>query len=281
MRTVPNKTDLKKLLRSAQSQGLSVGFVPTMGALHEGHLSLVRRSKKDNAVTVASIFVNPTQFGPNEDFERYPRDPERDQSLLSREKVDYLYAPSKEDIYAPGSSTYVDETELSQVMCGAFRPGHFRGVCTVVFRLFQIVQPDRAYFGQKDAQQLRIIEKMAEDLGLDIRIIGCPTLREGDGLAMSSRNAYLSEEERTVAPQIYAALKEAQSAFTGGERSVSRVLETAKDALGRHPAIQTQYLELRRWRDLRVEEAITEKSVLAFAGYLGKTRLIDNVILTP
>ncbi len=281
MRTVVHKEELSKLLQSAQKQGLSIGFVPTMGALHEGHLSLARRSKKENALTVVSIFVNPTQFGPNEDFDRYPRDLQHDQELLSREKIDYIYAPETGDIYPAGFSTFVEETELSKVLCGVFRPGHFRGVCTVVFRLFRIVRPDRAYFGQKDAQQLRIIEKMTEDLDLEIQIVGCPILREKDGLAMSSRNIYLSGEERVIAPQIHAALQKAQAAFTQGERDTHNLLEMAKSVLAPFPAIETQYLELRRWRDFGVEEKTTEKSVLAFAGHLGKTRLIDNVILIP
>jgi pantoate--beta-alanine ligase len=281
MQIVRRSDELRQLLRSAQKQGLSVGFVPTMGALHEGHLALVRRSRKENAVTVASVFVNPTQFGPNEDFEKYPRDLEKDAGLLGREKADYLYAPDAKDIYPDGFSTYVEETELSKVLCGAHRPGHFRGVTTVVFRLFQIVAPDRAYFGRKDAQQLRIIEKMVEDLGLAVRIVGCPTVREPDGLAMSSRNAFLSEEERSVAPQIRTALAAAEALFKRGERNSGAIVESACAHLAKFPVLQIQYLELRSWRDLSTADSVNEESVLAFAGHLGKTRLIDNVLLTP
>jgi pantoate--beta-alanine ligase len=281
MQIVRKSDELKKILRSAQKQGLGVGFVPTMGALHEGHLALARRSRKENAVTVASVFVNPTQFGPNEDFERYPRDLEKDAELLGREKADYLFAPDAKDIYPDGFSTYVEETELSKVLCGAHRPGHFRGVTTVVFRLFQIVSPDRAYFGRKDAQQLRIIEKMVEDLGLPVKIVPCATVREADGLAMSSRNAFLSGEERSVAPQIQAALVAAETLFKRGERGSGAILESAGAHLAKFPALQIQYLELRRWRDLSTADSVNEESVLAFAGHLGKTRLIDNVLLTP
>jgi pantoate--beta-alanine ligase len=281
LKAVHKIRDVKSALEPLQRQGLSVGFVPTMGALHEGHLSLIRKSKSENALTALSIYVNPTQFGPGEDFEKYPKDLERDLELASKEKVDLVYLAETEEIYPKGFSTFVEETELSKVLCGAHRPGHFRGVCTVVFRLFQIVSPDRAYFGTKDAQQLRIVQKMVEDLDLPVVIVPCPTHREKDGLAMSSRNRYLSPEERVKACALYQALGAAHSAFDQGERSARKLLETAKDRLNTTEGIRLQYLELRRWNDLRDVDTIEKKSILAIAAYLGSTRLIDNVIIDP
>jgi pantoate--beta-alanine ligase len=281
VKIVHKASEFRDHLWGVQKQGFAVGFVPTMGALHEGHLSLIRRSKAENAVTVVSVFVNPTQFGPNEDFDRYPRDLERDAKLALSEKADFLYAPESPEIYRSGFSTYIEETALSRVLCGAHRPGHFRGVLTVVFRLFNLVRPDRAYFGRKDAQQLRLIEKMAEDLGLDVEIAACPTVRDPDGLAMSSRNAYLVEEERAVAPRIYGALRAAEAAFDAGERRSDRLVDLARAVLAACPSFSVQYLELRTWRDLAEADVVSERSVLAVAGVLGKTRLIDNVILDP
>jgi pantoate--beta-alanine ligase len=281
LRILASPHETRHLVQEACREGKKVGFVPTMGALHEGHLSLARKAKQENDLCVMSIFVNPTQFGPQEDLAAYPRPFEKDRTLAEGAGVDLLFSPRQEDMYPPGHSTYVEETSISQCLCGAHRPGHFRGVCTVVLKLFQTVPAHRAYFGRKDAQQLRIIEKMAQDLDLDIRIVGCPTVREKDGLAMSSRNVYLSPEEREEAPVIFAALQEAERAFQRGERSAEKLLAAARRTLSPAKRLTVQYLELRRWRDFELAEDVTETSLLAFAGFCRRTRLIDNVLLTP
>lgn len=252
-----------------------------MGALHEGHLSLVRRSKAECDRTVMSIFVNPLQFGPKEDFGQYLRPIETDRALAKNAGVDFLFFPPTDEVYAKDRSTHVEETLISRPMEGVFRPDFFRGVCTVVLKLFATVRPDRSYFGQKDAQQLRVIEKMTNDLNLDVTIIGCPTVREKDGLAMSSRNAYLTPAERETAPTLYAGLKKAHDAFERGERSTAKLVEKARKHIDAQPALGVQYLEARRWRDFESVDRISEKSILAAAAYLGKTRLVDNIILLP
>ena len=275
-----DRDELREGVSALRKRGLSIGFVPTMGALHEGHLSLVRRAKTDGAVVV-SIFVNPTQFGPNEDFDRYPRTTETDLALLRSVGVDVVYLPSVEALYPEGFSTTVEETRLSQVLCGKFRPGHFRGVTTIVAKLLHLVSPNRMYLGQKDAQQLRILEKMAEDLDFEVEILGCPTIREPDGLAMSSRNAYLSTDHRAKATTVYAALVRAKAAFLEGERSSEKLKRWAEEELLRVPDLKIQYVELVRWSDLAVEDRVKELSILAVALYIGSTRLIDNVFLDP
>lgn len=280
MIVVQNAEECRQAIAQIRKK-LAVGFVPTMGALHEGHLSLVRRSKTENPFTVLSIYVNPTQFGPNEDFDRYPRTPERDQALAEQAGVDLLWTPTDQEIYPGRFSTFIEETEISRHLCGRFRPGHFRGVATVVFRLLQIVQPDRMYLGRKDAQQLRILEKMAEDLGLGVKAVGCPTVREKDGLATSSRNILLTPKEREIAPEIFAALSEAEKAFQKGERAARSLVSIVEQRLRRHREIQVQYVELRRWSDFEAAPTIQETSLLATAVLLGKTRLIDNVLLAP
>lgn len=198
--------EMKEIAKKLKKEGKSIGFVPTMGYLHEGHLSLVRLSKQQNDITIMSIFVNPIQFGPNEDYDRYPRDFERDKSLAEKEGVDYIFYPSVEEMYPEDFKTVVSVKKITEIMCGKSRPGHFDGVATVVLKLFNIVNPDRAYFGQKDAQQLAVIKQMVKDLNLDVEIVPCPIVREQDGLAMSSRNVYLSEEERKSATVLYRAL---------------------------------------------------------------------------
>jgi len=203
--------------------GKSIGFVPTMGYLHKGHLSLVEAARKENDVVVVSIFVNPTQFGPNEDYNRYPRDLERDLRLLEPIGVDYVFNPSVEEMYPAMYSTYVEEVELSKYLCGASRPGHFRGVCTVVTKLFNIVKPTKAYFGQKDAQQFRVLRRMVRDLNMDVEMIEMPIVREEDGLAMSSRNVYLSPEERKEATRLYKSLLKAKELIESGERDVQKI----------------------------------------------------------
>lgn len=217
MVVVKNIDEMKKICRELRKEK-TIGFVPTMGYLHEGHLSLVRRSKKENDITVVSIFVNPTQFGPNEDYNSYPRNLNRDASLLEKEDVDYVFIPEIEQMYPKDYSTYINEESLSRHLCGRSRPGHFRGVCTVVTKLFNIVKPNRAYFGQKDAQQFRVIRRMVRDLNMDVEVIECPIVREPDGLAMSSRNIYLSTEERNQALALNRSLKIAENLYRSGEK---------------------------------------------------------------
>lgn len=250
-----------------------------MGAVHSGHLSLIERSKSENPFTVMSLFVNPTQFGENEDFDAYPRTLERDQMLAEESGVDLLWTPSREDIYTENFSTFIEETKISQHLCGAHRPKHFRGVCTVVFRLLGVVEPDRIYLGKKDAQQLRVIEKMAEDLALGVKVVGCPTVREEDGLAMSSRNRHLSPKEREIAPALHVALAKAEKAFQQGEKESAALIAVAKKHLANYPEITVQYLELRDWRDFNAPGHIDAPAIVAAAVFLGKTRLIDNLFL--
>jgi len=224
-------------------QGEKIVFVPTMGFLHEGHLSLVRMGRKLGTKLVVSIFVNPIQFGPSEDFKEYPRDLERDFSLLEKEGVDVVFCPSQEEMYPPEFQTYVEVTELSKPLCGAYRPGHFRGVATVVLKLFNIVKPHIAIFGEKDYQQLQVIKRMVKDLNLDIEIIGHPIVREKDGLAMSSRNVYLSPEERNSALSLFKALNLAEKLIKQGENKVSNLQEKLKNFIESHPFTKVQYIE--------------------------------------
>ncbi len=281
MLTVKSVAECKTFLKEHRKNGLSIGFVPTMGALHDGHLSLVRKSITENNITVMSIFVNPTQFGPKEDFASYPRSLKKDLVLAESEKTDLLFIPSTEEIYKNSFSTYVEETTIARPLCGQFRPVFFKGVCTVTLKLLNTIQPDRLYLGQKDAQQLRVLEKMIEDLNLGIQVIGCPTIREKDGLAMSSRNIYLSSHEREVAPTIYAALKEAESAFLNGERVSQKLIDIAKQQILSKKIFELQYLEVKRWKDFESDTTIKEPSLLAVAAFLGRTRLIDNIFLDP
>ncbi len=258
-----------------------VGFVPTMGALHEGHAQLLRRCAEENQISVLSIFVNPTQFGPNEDFDRYPRAFESDLELAASCGVTHVFAPSVETIYPKGWSTFIEVEGVSGPLCGSMRPGHFRGVATVVHRLFQLVKPDVAYFGQKDLQQCLVIERMVRDLEMPVRIAICPTAREADGLAMSSRNRYLSTPERQKAVVIFRAMEAVRLAFEGGERDVEELLEQARRELKAVPEFEVQYVEVRSVPSLASIDAIEGPAALAVAGFLGKTRLIDNLILTP
>lgn len=250
-----------------------------MGYLHEGHLSLVRRCRTENTSTVVSIFVNPTQFGPQEDLAKYPRDLDRDLCLLEAEDVDLVFAPEPEEMYAPDSSTWVEETALSRGLCGASRPGHFRGVCTVVLKLLNLVQPDRAYFGQKDFQQVQVIRRMVRDLDVPVEIVSCPIVREPDGLAMSSRNVYLSETQRGSALCLSRALERARLCFDQGERRADRLLGDVRAFLLEDPAVAVEYAELRDAMTLEPVEAADAPVVLALAARIGNTRLIDNAVL--
>jgi len=259
----------------------SVGLVPTMGFLHQGHLSLVRRARTDNQHLVVSIFVNPTQFGPQEDYQLYPRDPERDLRLLEQEGTDAVFMPSGEEMYPPGFDAWVEVGEsLTGRLEGAFRPGHFRGVTTVVAKLFNIVRPQRAYFGQKDAQQLAVIRKMVTDLNLDIEVVGLPTEREEDGLAMSSRNAYLSPQERRAATVLWRSLCRAGQLFDGGERRAETIRKEMRAVLAQEPLARVDYVSVADAETLQELEAIADRPALvSLAVRIGGTRLIDNIIV--
>ncbi|MBI4297722.1 MAG: pantoate--beta-alanine ligase [Chloroflexi bacterium] len=266
-----------------QAMAGSMGFVPTMGYLHEGHMALARRARAENEHVVASIFVNPTQFGPHEDFERYPRNQERDLAMLQKEGVDAVFLPPVVEMYPSGSCTYVTVEGLSQKLEGASRPGHFRGVATVVAKLFNIVQPARAYFGQKDAQQVVIIKKMAADLDMNLEIVVCPTVREPDGLAMSSRNVYLNPAERRAALVLWQALCLAREMWQKGERRAEVIPKAMRELIQKEPLARLDYVSLAHSQTLEELESIPkegEGSVLAsLAVYIGKTRLIDNIVL--
>ncbi|WP_297108018.1 pantoate--beta-alanine ligase [uncultured Devosia sp.] len=257
-----------------------IGFVPTMGALHEGHMSLMARAREAADLVIASIFVNPLQFGPNEDLSRYPRPIEADIDKLERAGVDALFLPSVEDMYPEGASTLVEETLVSGPLCGAMRPGHFRGVTTVVLKLFNLVQPHVAVFGQKDAQQCAVIERMVRDLDIPVEILRGPIVREPDGLALSSRNVYLSAEDRAAAPLIHKSLQTVAAAYQAGERDAEKLAQIGLDVLAQSDRIKVQYWEVRDPESLGAITQIGARgALLAVAAYLGATRLIDNLLL--
>jgi len=254
--------------------------VPTMGALHEGHLSLVQRARADDDTVVVSIFVNPAQFGPSEDYARYPRDPDRDLALLRDVGTDLVFMPPVEEIYPQGFDTYVEVGKLAQVLEGASRPGHFRGVATVVAKLFNIVQPHRAYFGQKDAQQLAVIRRLTRDLGLPVEVVGLPTVREPDGLAMSSRNAFLSPEERKAALVLYRSLEAAQELWRSGVRDASLIRQRMGEVLAGEPLARVDYVSVADAETLEELETVDRPALVSLAVRIGKTRLIDNILFT-
>lgn len=256
-----------------------VGFVPTMGYLHEGHLALVRQARAENAHVAASIFVNPAQFGPNEDLARYPRDPERDLALLKAEGVDLVFMPPPEEIYPAGFDTWVETGKVSRPLEGKARPGHFRGVATVVCKLFNIVQPARAYFGQKDAQQLRVIQTMVRDLDLPLSVVPVPTVREPDGLALSSRNVYLSADERRQALSLSASLRLAEELIGAGERRATVVRGRMRRLIAANPAARIDYISIADSTTLEELRAIDRPALVSLAVRVGATRLIDNVVV--
>jgi pantoate--beta-alanine ligase len=263
-----------------REQDRTVGLVPTMGALHEGHLSLVREARRMCDVVVVTVFVNPTQFGPGEDFEHYPRDLTKDTALLTDYNVDYIFAPTIEEIYPKGFSTYVNVEGLSEQLEGVSRPGHFRGVATVVTILLNTVRPDFAFFGQKDAQQALVIKRLVKDLAFDTEIVVLPIVREDSGLAISSRNLYLSPEEQASAVVIHRALKQAKNAFKDGERSGSRIMDVVRSTIESEPRARLDYVSVTDVESLEPVERIDERpTLIAVAAYIGKTRLIDNTIL--
>jgi pantoate--beta-alanine ligase len=273
--------EVKSFATELKKRGRTLGFVPTMGYLHEGHLALVREAKRICQAVVVSIFVNPTQFGPQDDFERYPRDFERDLRMLKEEGVDAVFVPAVAEVYPKSYVTYVTLKGLTDCLCGRSRPGHFDGVATVVTKLFNIVRPDKAFFGQKDGQQVLVIRKMVEDLNMEPEIVTVPTVREPDGLAMSSRNAYLSAEERKAAPVLYRGLMTARAAFAKGEKKPERLCKIVVDILAAEPLARVDYVEVRSIPNLDPVEIIDQPVLLAAAVYFTKTRLIDNVVLDP
>lgn len=286
--TANHSTDMKIIRTVTEMQKLSdelrkdkrIAFVPTMGYLHEGHLALVRRARELAGIVVVSIFVNPIQFGPTEDLARYPRDFERDRALLEKEGTDIIFYPNDGQMYLDGFTTYVEVKKLEDHLCGKTRAGHFTGVATVVAKLFNIVKPHYAVFGQKDYQQLTIIERMVKDLNMDVEIVPYPTIREHDGLAMSSRNTYLSETERKKALLISASLKRAQEMADAGEKKADTIRKAVEEILHREDGIEIEYIDICDTATLEDVPAITGRAVLAVACRVGKTRLIDNTILT-
>lgn len=269
--------EVRKIVSEWKKQGLSVGLVPTMGYLHEGHQSLIRRSD-ENDKTVVSIFVNPIQFGPNEDFAAYPRDLERDTKKCEEAGADLIFAPDASEMYAEDFSSFVDMTGPTDELCGLRRPGHFRGVCTVVSKLFNIVTPDRAYFGQKDAQQLAVIRRMVRDLSFGIEIVGCPIVREEDGLAKSSRNTYLSPDERKAAAVISKSLKAGQEMIGNGETDTAKIIDSITAMIKSEPLAEIDYVKAVDADSIEPVGTVSGRALFATAVYIGKTRLIDNFI---
>lgn len=279
MRIITTILKMKAASEAFKSAGKTVGFVPTMGFLHEGHLSLVRESLKRCGATVVSIFVNPTQFGPKEDFTSYPRDVGRDRDILKKEGVDILFQPEAGEMYPEGYGTYVEVAGLQDRLCGRSRPGHFRGVATVVLKLFEIVKPDIAFFGRKDAQQAILLQRMVDDLNLDVKLAVMPTVRDADGLALSSRNAHLSSEERRAALILSAGLREAEKMIGRGERNAAAVISRIKEVIGAEPPARIDYMEIVDPRTLDSLEEILNDALIALAVFVGKTRLIDNLVV--
>jgi pantoate--beta-alanine ligase len=273
------RAEAAEFLRKKRAPGRKTGLVPTMGFLHDGHMSLVRRARAENDICSVSIFVNPLQFGPTEDLEAYPRNMEKDLALLSAEGVDLVYCPAPEAMYLPDRSVLVTENTLSRCLCGASRPGHFDGVCTVVLKLFNTIAPDRAYFGEKDYQQLQVIKRMVRDLDLPVEVVGCPIIRESDGLAMSSRNIYLSEEDRSQALALSRSLDAAEELVRGGEFDVAKILGAVRKVISANPSVSIEYAEIRDAEDLSPISRIEKRAVCALAAKVGRARLIDNRIL--
>jgi len=278
MRIETEISKVRAFLHRARRNQACVGFVPTMGALHEGHMSLIRRSVMDTDVTVVSVFVNPTQFAPQEDFEAYPRLLREDAIAAESAGAHLIFAPTTDGMYAPDASTFVTVEGLTEGLCGRFRPGHFRGVTTVVTKLLNIIQPDRAYFGLKDYQQFAVIKRMTRDLNLPVEIVGVPTVRETDGLAMSSRNAYLSPADRAAAPALYQALQEGAKAVREGA-SIEQARDVAAQVLAQVPQMRVQYLEAVHPETLEPADYARPPVMLAAAVFLGEARLIDNIVV--
>lgn len=278
MTVVKTIQEVRDIVATWRKEGLSVGLVPTMGYLHEGHKSLVCKSAEQNDRTVVSVFVNPIQFGPTEDLERYPRDLEHDKKVVEEAGGDLIFNPEPSEMYPQHFTSFIDTTETTELLCGAVRPVHFRGVCTVVGKLFNIVMPDRAYFGQKDAQQLATIRRFVRDLNFNIQIVACPIVREADGLAMSSRNTYLNPEERKAALVLSQSLKLAQKAIDEGEKDAAKVISIITDNIASEPLARVDYVEAVDFQNIQRVGKIEGEVLIAIAVYIGKTRLIDNFI---
>ncbi len=280
MKTFAKISEIKTEINRQRAEGKSIGFIPTMGFLHEGHLSLVRESLQKTDCTVVSIFVNPTQFGPQEDFKEYPRDLERDEDILEKEGVEVVFVPDQNEMYPQGYKTFVEVQDLQDKLCGISRPGHFKGVCTVVLKLFQIVGPDIAFFGQKDAQQALILKRMVRDLNLSVDIDVLPIVREADGLALSSRNVYLNTEERKAALCLIKSLKKVEQMMDEGERESNRIIQTMQQVINSEPLARVDYLEIVDLDNLDPLVKIEGEALVALAVSIGKIRLIDNMIVT-
>lgn len=281
MKTIENIPRMITFSKMMKKEGKSIGFVPTMGYLHEGHASLVKTAKKHTDIVVMSIFVNPIQFGPNEDYADYPRDINRDEEMARGAGVDVIFYPSVEKMYPEGYATYVNVEGLTDNLCGKTRPCHFKGVTTVVAKLFWIVKPDIAYFGQKDAQQAIVIKKMAQDLNMDVEIKVLSTVREKDGLAMSSRNSRLSESERKDAPVLYQSLLKAKELVASGERDAKVIIKTIEGIIRTKPSTRIDYISIADTKNLTDVDVISGQALIALAVFIGKTRLIDNMIVDP
>ncbi|HXZ88908.1 MAG TPA: pantoate--beta-alanine ligase [Candidatus Binataceae bacterium] len=279
MEIIASPTEMQRWSELARHRGEKIAFVPTMGFLHEGHLTLMREGRKRASVLASSLFVNPTQFGPNEDFARYPRNFEGDCAMMRTVPVDVLFAPEPDAMYPQGSQTFVEATDVTQGLCGSHRPGHFRGVTTVVAKLFNIVKPHIALFGEKDYQQLRAIERMVKDLNFDLEIVPVATVREADGLAMSSRNAYLKPDQREQALSLSRALKAAGACFQAGAREPQQLVRAARAVLESASGLRLEYVEAVDAETLKPLATIDRPVVLAIAAYVGTTRLIDNMVL--
>lgn len=279
MRLLRTIKEMKKVVRELKSQGKIIGFVPTMGYLHEGHLGLVRESIRKADSTVVSIFVNPTQFDPREDFKEYPRDLKRDSEILEKEGVDFLFTPDADEIYPDGYKTYVEVHDLQDRLCGRTRTGHFRGVCTIVLKLFNIVLPDVSFFGQKDAQQAIILKRMVKDLDLDVKIEVLPIVREKDGLALSSRNTYLNPEERKAALSLSKSLREARMKIEKGERDSEKIIQRMRKIIGEEPLAELDYIEIVDMNELNPITRVEKEALIALAVFIGKVRFIDNIII--
>jgi len=278
MKLIRSIRKIQETLNREKKKSKSIGFIPTMGYLHEGHLSLIRRGRKETDIVVVSIFVNPTQFGPREDYKRYPRNLRKDLKLCEEEGVDYVFSPSVKSIYPKGYSTYVSVEGLTENLCGKFRPGHFRGVTTVVTKLFNIVKPDAAYFGQKDAQQAIVIRRMADDLNMNINIKILPTVRESDGLAISSRNNYLSYDERQAASTLYRSLQLARDLIKLGKKDAAYIIGQMRKMLA-SVATKIDYISIVDLKTLKDVKTIKGKVLIALAVWVGRTRLIDNIVV--
>jgi pantoate--beta-alanine ligase len=281
MKLVKTIEEMRAFRQAARKSGKRLGLAPTMGALHEGHLSLVRAARDQSDVVAVSIFVNPTQFGPSEDFTKYPRDLESDSKMLDREHVDVIFAPSVDDMYPAEAVTWVTVEGMSDRLCGKSRPGHFRGVTTVVSKLFHIIEPDIAFFGQKDAAQVAIIRRMVRDLNMPVAIEVCPITREADGLALSSRNAYLNPGERQSALVLHRSLQRAKKLFDQGERDSAKLIAAGKQEFGNEPSTRLDYLEIVDLDSLESMPTISQPALIAVAAFIGNTRLIDNIAVDP